>query len=487
MSKKNIIILWFRNDLRLRDNEALYQATQNADYILPIYCLDPRQFKSTNAPFSELNMPKTGALRAKFLLESLQDLRFSLRDLGSDLIIRTGKPEEIIFALAKYHQVKAVYFHEEATAEEIEVEERLEQNLAHIGVDFEPFWGSTLYHFDDLPQSIDELPDMFTNFRKQIEKKGKVRPLFPIPEKIALLPEVSAGELPTLQQLGVEEKATNNRSVLAFKGGETAALLRLKHYFWEGDYLQFYKETRNGLLGADYSSKFSPWLSNGCLSARYIYEEVKKYEEHRIKNDSTYWMVFELLWRDYFRFIAMKYGNDIFKTGGIKQISQQGQHDAIRFKKWCQGQTGIPFVDANMRELTATGFMSNRGRQNVASFLAKDLNIDWRWGAAYFESKLLDYDPCSNYGNWNYVAGIGNDPRENRYFNVLVQAKRYDPKGKYVKFWCPELKRLPSTRIHEPYLLNETEQKYLGVQIGQNYPAPCLDIQHWKARRKFVK
>ncbi len=462
----NTIIVWFRNDLRIRDHEALYHACKEADYILPIYCIDPRLFQKTN----HFKLPKTGTFRAKFLLESVRDLQFALRDLHGELIIRSGKPEEVVFALAKYHHVKAVYCHQEATDEEIAIEDQLERNLKSIGIPMRFFWGSTLFHYDDLPFAIEELPDAFTEFRKEMERKKKVRPTFPIPKGFKVLPNVASGTLPTLKNLGLESPKKDKRAVLPFKGGETQAWLRLKYYFWESKQLSIYKETRNGLLDGDYSSKFSPWLANGCISPRSIFEELQRYEAEIEKNKSTYWLFFELAWRDYFRFVAMKYESDIFKIGGLKRLNLKGKQNLNLFEKWCKGQTGIPWVDANMRELTATGFMSNRGRQNVASFLVKDLGLDWRMGAEYFESLLIDYDPCSNYGNWNYVAGIGRDPRPNRYFNILIQAKHYEPNGEYVKYWCPELKSLPSTYIHQPSKMNEAEQKYVGVRLGKDYP-----------------
>jgi len=474
------ILVWFRNDLRIRDNKTLSAAIAMADNIIPVYCFDPRHFEKTN----HYGLPKTNSFRANFTLESVKDLRFALQDLGGDLIIRTGKPEAIVYSLAKYHEVDAVYVQEEVCREEIEVEEQLRRNLNTIEVPLEYFWGSTLYHFDDLPMEIDLLPDIFTEFRKAVEKKANIRPTIDAPTAITIPENIEKGDLPTLTQLGLTEPPTDRRGVLPFKGGETEALMRLKHYFWESDQLKVYKETRNGLLGADYSSKFSPWLALGCISPRTIAKEIAKYEEERTKNSSTYWLIFELIWRDYFRFVCAKYGDDVFKAGGIKKDIRYATENEVLFQKWADGETGVPFIDANMRELNSTGFMSNRGRQNVASFLVKDLGLHWRMGAEYFESFLLDYDPCSNYGNWNYVAGIGNDPREDRYFNVLSQAKRYDPNGDYVKHWLPELKALPTTRIHEPYLLNETEQTYLKVHLGKQYPKPCFDIHKWQARKK---
>jgi deoxyribodipyrimidine photo-lyase (single-stranded DNA-specific) len=231
-------------------------------------------------------------------------------------------------------------------------------------------------------------------------------------------------------------------------------LARLRHYFWETDAVARYKETRNGLIGADYSSKFSPWLAAGCLSPKLIYHELKRYEHERVRNESTYWLFFELLWRDFFRLMGKKYRNRIFlKSGPQNKDMSHLKNDWEHFWAWAEGRTGVPFIDANMRELNATGWMSNRGRQNTASFLVRDLKVNWQMGAEYFESLLVDYDPCSNWGNWNYVAGVGSDPREDRYFNILTQARNYDPNGDYVRLWCPELSEIPKEKIHRPDLL----------------------------------
>jgi deoxyribodipyrimidine photo-lyase len=263
---------------------------------------------------------------------------------------------------------------------------------------------------------------------------------------------------------------------MRFQGGETAGMARLQQYFWQQDLLKTYKETRNGMVGADYSSKFSPWLALGCLSPRSICAQVQKYEQERVQNDSTYWLIFELLWRDYFAFIAAKHGNKIFRVSGLRGLHIPWKQDRQRFELWCQGKTGFPLVDANMRELAATGFMSNRGRQNVASFLTKNLGIDWRWGAEWFESLLIDYDVASNWGNWNYTAGVGNDARGFRFFNIFKQAKDYDPQGNYVKLWLPELAEIPAAKVHEPSKLLPIEQQRFGVRIGVDYPQPIVDL-----------
>ncbi len=467
------IIIWFRNDLRLHDNEVLYKANQKASTVIPVYIFDPRNFKKL-----DLGFRKTESRRASFLIESVADLRNNLQKSGSNLIVKIGKPEDILPALAEEFGANEVYTSEEVTYEETNVDQKLEENLKSTGKKIVFHWQSTLYHIDDLPFEIRNLPDVFTQFRNKIEKSTKVRAIF----KSEILPfeTENIGKIPSMKDLGFEENLSiETRGVLDFKGGETAGLQRLQDYLWNQDLLKTYKETRNEMLGADYSSKFSVWLANGCLSPRMIYEEILRYETERVKNDSTYWLVFELIWRDYFRFVALKFGNSLFFSEGIQGKNVGFQHHQRIFQQWIDGETGIPLIDANMKELQLTGFMSNRGRQNVASFLVKDLNIDWVWGAAWFESQLLDYDVCSNWGNWNYVAGVGNDPRENRYFNIHTQATRYDAQGNYVKHWLPELSDVPAEKIHLVGLLTNEEQKRFSVRIGVDYPKPLVNVQKW--------
>ena len=190
------------------------------------------------------------------------------------------------------------------------------------------------------------------------------------------------------------------------------------------------------MVGEDYSSKFSAWLALGCISPRFIGQELKKYELQFGANESTYWLIFELMWRDYFRFMMKKYNSKFFQQAGIQEKGiQVNKHNIIELQNWIDGTTGVDFVDANMIELKATGFMSNRGRQIVASYLCNDLKLDWRFGAAYFEQQLIDYDVCSNWGNWAYLAGVGNDPRGNRYFNIEKQANDYDKNKIFRNLW----------------------------------------------------
>jgi deoxyribodipyrimidine photo-lyase len=466
------ILIWYRNDLRLHDHEPLHQAIRaKAAHIIPVYCFDPRQFGQTSFGF-----PKTGAFRAQFLLESVADLRRSLQAVGSDLVLRRGHPEAVIPQLAQQLGVTQVYYHKEVTSEETQIEDALDQQSKSLGIELCAFWGHTLYHLDDLPFDLQAIPEVFTNFRKQVEKSSSVNPTFPRPEQLPVLPIDDPGKLPQISDFGLELPIVDTRAVLKFGGGETAGHDRLQTYIWQQDRLRVYKETRNGMLGADYSSKFSPWLALGCLSPRMIYEQVQDYETQRIQNDSTYWLIFELLWRDYFRLIVAKHGDRVFRLSGLQGVTIPWKTDWPRFNLWREGQTGFPLVDANMRELAATGFMSNRGRQNVASFLTKNLGINWQMGAEWFESLLIDYDVCSNWGNWNYTAGVGNDARGFRFFNIIKQAQDYDPNGDYVKHWLPELNTIPGGKVHEPWKLLPVEQERFGVRLGVNYPNPIVDL-----------
>ena len=286
-----------------------------------------------------------------------------------------------------------------------------------------------------MPFSIKTIPDVFTDFRKKTEKESKIRPCIAQPTQIKS-PVLPQTKIPTITELGLELTPLDSRSVLQFKGGEKEALNRLNHFFYEIKALGTYKETRNEMIGESYSSKFSPWLALGCISARTIYFEIKKYETLFGSNSSTYWLIFELMWRDYFRFMFKKHQTKFFISSGIKENKKMNTNaNATLIAYWINGNTSSDFINANMIELKLTGFMSNRGRQNVASYFCNELNLDWRIGAAYFEQQLIDYDVSSNWGNWAYIAGVGNDPRGHRFFNIEKQANEYDKKMEYRNLW----------------------------------------------------
>jgi deoxyribodipyrimidine photo-lyase len=418
-------ILWFRNDQRLADNAALNAAIATHDEVLPVLIIDPLQ----HGP-SRFGFERSAGFRRRFMHEGIADLAAQLRAKGSALQVHVGEPGSVLRQLADEWKADAVHAQQLYGWEE----ERQQRSVA-MDLDLRLHAPNTLLLPDDLPFAIAQLPQVFTAFRTKVEKDCAVHDPIPEPDAIpsprswverSLAPE----DLPFISG------ATDPRGVLVFHGGRAAGLARLQHYLWDTHALSSYKRTRNGLLGADYSSKFSPWLASGALSPREIHAEVKRYESEHGANESTYWLIFELLWRDFFQFAAAKHGSFFFQRGGIAHKPWRGEQDAERFEAWCQGRTGQAFIDANMRELAATGWMSNRGRQNVASYLVNDLQLDWRMGAYWFERMLIDYDPCSNWGNWLYLAGVGNDPREGRRFDPVRQAGMYDADGAYVRHWA---------------------------------------------------
>ena len=482
---------WVRNDLRTHDNAALATAAQ-ADRLLPVYAVDPRRYGQQ--PYGgehSFTFEKTGPHRARFRREAVADLDATLDAEGSGLLVRRGRPKEVLSAVAGAVDAETVHYQTLPAPEERDAARAVRNRLDAEGVETRQYWTHTLHHIEDLPSGVDNVQDTFTPFRQSVEDGSRVRDPLQSPSLPELPPldGVSAddddplGSFPSLAVLGLDAPPEDERAVLPFEGGETAGLDRLEQYVWEGDHLREYKQTRNGMLGPNYSSKLSPWLNAGCLSPRYVAEEVDRYEAERVENDSTYWLVFELRWRDFMAFQVAKHGPQFFAQEGIRERQDIEWRDpdsddeaAAAFDRWCRGETGIPFVDANMRELNRTGYMSNRGRQNVASFLANNLRIDWRQGAAYFERQLVDYDACSNYGNWAYIAGVGNDSRD-RYFNILKQARKYDSDGEYVRTWLPELSALPADATHEPWELSERQQEAYGVVLGEEYPEPMLDLE----------
>ncbi|WGH74275.1 DASH family cryptochrome [Tenacibaculum tangerinum] len=421
--KQECTLVWFRNDLRLQDNELLEEAIKTQKYLVAFYAFDPIFFKKQHS------FVRTEKFRINFLIETLRELRDALSVYNIPLFVATKPTEEMVAQLQHQFSIVNIVYQEDATFDEATIEKRV---LKTLPKEVHTIKVTNQYLYT--PQQIDELftkgiPKSFSSFRKKVEKKLEVLPIttyrIPIQEKLY----DSVFETPNFS-----EYTQPKNTAFPFKGGEREALKRVQSYFFDTTKVATYKYTRNELLGVDYSTKFSPWLANGSLSARTIYWELKKFEKQVKANVSTYWVYFELLWRDFFKHTARFQGTKIFMPSGIqeKRITTHQNNEIIEC--WTHGKTASDFVNANMIELRETGWMSNRGRQNVASYFVHDLQQDWRVGAAYFESLLLDYDPHSNYGNWMYIAGVGNDTR-NKKFDVNWQANTYDAKSVFTNQW----------------------------------------------------
>lgn len=423
-------LIWFRNDLRVSDNASLSQACAKHDKVLAVFCFDPRQFE-----ISKYGFKKTERYRAKFLIETIENLRLNLKKLNISLLVYYEKPELIIPELTHKYEIDTIYLQTEWTRDENKVLTAI-KTKSNPSVNFVENCDQFLYHPEEVPfESFENIPDVFTFFRKKVEKFSDVGPILEKPNKKSstnLLKEKT--NIPTLKNLGFEDFQIDDRSAFPFQGGEDNALERLQIYFWKTQNLATYKKTRNGLIGENYSSKFSPWLANGAISPKAIYWAIKDFENNVVKNQDTYWLIFELIWRDFFKYVSLKYKDKIFHLRGVLDREYCWGTSQKKLQEWITGQTSEPFVNANMIELARTGWMSNRGRQNVASYWAKELKQDWRIGATYFESFLLDYDVHSNWCNWMYLSGVGNDPRD-RKFNIKRQAEIYDPENTFQKLW----------------------------------------------------
>ncbi len=420
MSEK-IILVWFRNDLRIRDNEILFEAVRKGDKVLPVFCFDPFYFKK-----DALGNSKTGNLRTRFLIESVDNLRKNLRNLGGELIIRIGNPAEVLPLLAEQYQVNEVYHHREVAYEETEISGQVEAALWKMKLNLKHFIGHTLYHKEDLPFPIKDIPDSFAVFKKKVERDSDVRPCIGTPESV-ITPKIDdVGELPSLAQLGLIEPAGDSRLVNKFTGGEDAAMEQLERYLLqnEGHALRNNRAVHHSML--------SPWLAMGCISLRQVYWAISGNQP--VQGNLV---ILDLLWRDYFRFMFKKHGQKFIAAKETSALSAEiaANQDEL-FATWKNGETGEALIDAIMHKLNATGYISNYKRQLVATYLINDLKVGWAKGAAYFEEKLIDYSPASNLGNWAFIAGV-NDARESRYQVAAKQFAETETKSDFIDTWLP--------------------------------------------------
>ena len=524
-----VLIYLLRRDLRLADNpvfteisKTFQQSQRSPTFFLPIYIFAAQQievsgFLSSDAersPFPEARSNvagfwRCGHHRAKFLAESVWDLKRSLRSIGSDLEIRVGLAglvvQELLDAFKKGNtEVVAVWMTDEEGEEEKKEERDVKKATERAGAEFK-LWTDEKYYIDDrdIPfRNPRDLPDVFTSFRKQVEPLREApRRTLPSPSKLPPLPpsipsqphpftipatvEDTIAKLlkPLDPSLGLSHPPESTaKSAHPFNGGESTGQERIRHLIKSGN-MTTYKDTRNGLLGLDFSTKLSAFLALGSITARQVHEFLVNFEDGKTdlgkgvhgygkgENKGTAAVRFELLWRDYFRLITRKFGTQMFRIEGCRndkssawRYPQKDQAVQRQVTRFLEGTTGTGLIDASMRELFCSGYSSNRCRQNVASFFAKHLSIDWRIGAEWYESLLIDYDLSSNFGNWQYVSGVGNDPREARIFNPVKQGHDYDPKGEYVKTWVTELRSLDDPQlIFQPWKMDDAIKEQLKL------------------------
>ncbi len=430
---KRIGLYWFTNDLRIQNNAALAKANEECDELLVVYLLDPKDLTANRYGFVSL-----GKNRLAFLAESLTDLARSLKQLGQHLHVFQQSPVATIAQLITIYNIDAVYRSESSGFYENQYWQMLKQQYSQL--EFIEVATHTIFTSQQLPYSLSEIPSVYTEFRKKLE------PIIPAytPIKIEQLkkaPSVSSRllkpDFPDALNGQLNNKIQLSQSSKITIGGETQATQHLYQYF-SSNYVSQYKISKNAINNINGSTKLSPWLANGCISVHQILQEVNKYEDFHGKSESTSAIKFELLWREYFQWLAKTAGVKLFTLAGMRGKKPLTPYYAQRLRSWTHGTTPFPIVNACIKQLNQTGYISNTGRKILASAMVNDLNLDWRFGAAYFEHQLLDYDVASNWCNWQYMAGVGVDPRTKIKLDLQEQQQLFDPNGDYVKYWKGE-------------------------------------------------
>ena len=416
----------FTHDLRLDDNALLLQASREVHELLCVYCINPEDRQQQHLLDSCLSIH-----RRQFINEALQDLDNQLNRFQQKLKILQGDTFDILSQTIQKFSIDRIYM----SAQVGHYEEQLLRKLksSYPWLTFVAYDNYTLFRQEQIPDEVRECQSSFSKFLKGVQQLTVDLPVSPVGN----LPPYPSGttffDLRALEYIDVGSKQN-----FLGKGGESVALNHLESYFSSHMPLT-YKETRNNLLGWDSSTKFSSWLSLGCLSPRRIAYRLSTFEKEVQASESTYWIYYELIWREFFQWYAKSHGEKLFYFSGILNKKPLTTFYPERFKKWSEASTPFPLVNACITELNQTGFLSNRARQLVASALINELGLDWRYGAAYFESKLIDYDVASNWGNWQYIAGVGAGNTEGaKFFNLELQDHRFDPQGEYKKAWGQE-------------------------------------------------
>ena len=408
-------LYWLTDDLRLQDNPTLEAATKDTTLDF-IFCIDDQLFRTDR--FGNTRM---GTQRWRLLRQSLLDLRCSLAECGQTLNLMRGNPKEVFGRLLGSGQFDRVVRSRQHASREVADWRYVCDQFPRVS--FDEYDSSTLYQLPSI-QFGEVFPATFSQFRRSLDAV-EFRPRVNKPK---VLPGPSSFNF---DGQGIE--APDDKSLIT--GGATSGMGHLQRYF-RTRAASTYKETRNYLFGEHFSTGFSPWLALGCLSPTQVFEQLSLYEAAHGANESTRWILFELMWREFFRWHARHHGATLFEFSGIAGHRPLTTFYRERFLKWCSGDTPWQIVNACMNELRETGLLSNRGRQIVASCLVNELELDWRCGAGYFEETLLDYDPCSNWGNWQYIVGVGSDPRGGRHFNLEKQADNWDSDGRYRRRWA---------------------------------------------------
>jgi deoxyribodipyrimidine photo-lyase len=456
-------LLWYRRDLRVHDLPALRAALDDHDTVAPVFCFDDGLLRGRHASGN----------RTRFMLQCLTELEQALRDRGGALYVRHGRPERELRELAAELGAREVHYSRDVSPFSRRRLESVRDALAQDGIELIGHPGLFVIDaLDPVRTGAGKPYTVFTPFFKNWSGQPR-REVIGAPRQIpAPSAGTAKGRLPTLADLGLVAEASD-----AAPGGESEGRTALSR--WINGAIAEYADERNA-LGADKVSRLSPYLHFGCLSPREI--------EARLPGGqgAAAWRR-QLCWRDFYAHVLGHFPANA-KTEFQERYrgTIRWSHAEKRFEAWCDGRTGYPVVDAAMRQLRREGWMHNRARLVVGSFLTKDLGIDWRWGERWFMRHLIDGDEASNNGNWQWIASVGVDPAPafQRMFNPSLQQQKFDPDGRYVRRYVPELADVPDEHLAEPWRMPAEVQERVGCRIGRDYPEPMVD--HRQAREEAL-
>jgi deoxyribodipyrimidine photo-lyase len=443
------------------DNQPLTSALKHADVVVPLFILDRKL----------LDSPRASPVRNAFLMEGLQSLDADLRKRGSSLVVREGEPREVLRKLCYETQSTWIF----AQADVSPYARRRDEDVSReLPLKLIP--GLTVHSPDSVVKPDGSAYTVYTPFSRQWRNRPHPGKPLPAPEQLASPPPLASEKISMPSLL-------NHQGT--FKASETEAQLRLETFI-NSPIFQY--DVRRDRLDMDGSSCLSPYLRFGMISARQAYWlacEAGAIGSDRGGHNGVEAWINELVWREFYASILYHFPTVTQTAFQPRFRSFRWREDPAGFKAWTDGRTGYPIVDAAMRQLNATGWMHNRARMITASFLVKDLLINWQLGEAYFMQHLLDGDPAANNGGWQWVAGTGTDAAPYfRIFNPVLQAKKFDPHGDYVRRWLPELVEVPEMYIHSPWMMPESVQSRVRCRIGIDYPSPI--VEHAMARQRAL-
>ena len=478
----NRALVWFRRDLRADDHAALYHALRAASEVWCVFVFDREILDA---------LPRRDR-RVEFIRESVEELSRALAALGEAhgrpgvrLIVRHGHASTELPQLASLLRAQAVYANHDDEPDALARDGRVRDTLASAGIAWHTSKDHVVFERSELLTGAGKPYSVFTPYKNAWLKKVepyflKAYPTERHADALAAPPEPLAAAVPTLGELGFEP---SNLATLKIATGSSGAQALFADFLQR---ISAYEETRNfpAVKGPSY---LSVHLRFGTISVRQLARAACALIEAGASRGAEVWLS-ELIWRDFYHQILHHHPQVVgasFKPDYDRVAWEQGAQAEALFAAWCEGRTGYPLVDAAMAQINQTGYMHNRLRMVVASFLVKDLGIDWRWGERYFAEQLNDFDLAANNGGWQWAASTGCDAQPYfRIFNPVSQSEKFDASGKFIRRYLPQLAGLPDKLIHAPWEARPLELQGAGVALGTNYPLPI--VRHDEARARTL-